>query len=182
MNKEKLTEYAQLMTEYDLVSLEIEEEGCRVKLERHPRPPKGHPGGMPPFCPPPEGRPPMNQEDFPQRGRGAYGMPPARDGFESGGYGPSESPADVKQQFSQPKASSETITSPMVGIFYQAPAENADPYVKAGDSVKVGDTLCIIEAMKLMNEITAERDGKITAVLAENGQVVEYGTPLFAIE
>ena len=74
------------------------------------------------------------------------------------------------------------VTSPMVGVFYAAPAENADPYVTVGSQVKKGDTLCIIEAMKLMNEITAERDGVIAEVCAGNGQVVEYGTALFRLE
>jgi acetyl-CoA carboxylase biotin carboxyl carrier protein len=70
----------------------------------------------------------------------------------------------------------------MVGVFYAAPAENADPFVKVGDRVKKGQTLCIVEAMKLMNEIVAERDGTITAICAENGQVVDYGCPLFRLE
>ncbi len=76
----------------------------------------------------------------------------------------------------------ELIRSPMVGVFYAAPAENAAPYVAVGDRVKQGDTLCIIEAMKLMNEITAEKDGVIAEVCAGNGQVVEYGTALFRLE
>jgi acetyl-CoA carboxylase biotin carboxyl carrier protein len=76
----------------------------------------------------------------------------------------------------------EVVRSPMVGVFYAAPAENAAPYVAVGDRVKQGDTLCIIEAMKLMNEITAEKDGIIAEVCAGNGQVVEYGTPLFLLE
>ncbi len=74
------------------------------------------------------------------------------------------------------------IRSPMVGIFYSAPSEDAKPYVSAGDSVKKGDVLCIIEAMKLMNEITAEKDGTITEICAVNGQTVEYGTVLFKIK
>lgn len=74
-----------------------------------------------------------------------------------------------------------SVTSPIVGIFYAAPAENADPYVAAGEKVKKGQTLCIVEAMKLMNEITAEEDGIITEVCAADGQVVEYGTELFRI-
>ena len=76
----------------------------------------------------------------------------------------------------------EVIRSPMVGVFYAAPAENAAPYVAVGDRVQQGDTLCIIEAMKLMNEITAEKDGVIAEVCAGNGQVVEYGTVLFRLE
>ena len=74
-----------------------------------------------------------------------------------------------------------SVTSPIVGIFYAAPAENADPYVAAGERVKKGQTLCIVEAMKLMNEIVAEEDGVIAEVCAADGQVVEYGTELFRI-
>ena len=81
-----------------------------------------------------------------------------------------------------PAGKGSCITSPMVGVFYAAPAENAAPYVKVGDSVRRGDVLCIIEAMKLMNEITAELDGVITEVCAENGQVVDFGCPLFRIK
>lgn len=73
------------------------------------------------------------------------------------------------------------VTSPMVGVFYSAAAENAEPFVKKDDVVKKGDVLCIVEAMKLMNEITAENGGIVTEILAENGQLVEFGTPLFVI-
>ena len=75
-----------------------------------------------------------------------------------------------------------SVRSPMVGVFYAAPAENAAPFVSVGDRVKKGDTLCIIEAMKLMNEITAEMDGVIAEVCIGNGQMVEYGTVLFRLE
>lgn len=75
-----------------------------------------------------------------------------------------------------------SVKSPIVGVFYSAPAENADPYVSAGDNVKKGQTLCIVEAMKLMNEITAEEDGVISEVCVTNGQIVEYGTELFRIK
>lgn len=73
------------------------------------------------------------------------------------------------------------VISPMVGVFYAAPAEDAEPFVKVGDRVKQGQTLCIVEAMKLMNEIMAEADGEIVEVCAQNGQVVDYGCPLFRI-
>ena len=73
------------------------------------------------------------------------------------------------------------VRSPMVGVFYAGPAENADPYVRVGGRVEKGQTLCVIEAMKLMNEITAEEAGVITAICATNGQVVEYGTELFRL-
>lgn len=75
-----------------------------------------------------------------------------------------------------------SVKSPVVGVFYAAPAENADPYVAIGDRVKKGQILCIIEAMKLMNEITAEDDGVIAEICVTNGQVVEFGTELFRIK
>ncbi len=73
------------------------------------------------------------------------------------------------------------ITSPMVGVFYAAPAENAEPFVKVGSKVRKGDTLCLIEAMKLMNEISAEESGTVLEIYAANGRIVEYGAPLFRI-
>jgi acetyl-CoA carboxylase biotin carboxyl carrier protein len=69
----------------------------------------------------------------------------------------------------------------MVGVYYSAPAPEKDPYVQVGSRVKKGDILCIIEAMKLMNEITADKDGEIVKICAENGQVVEFAQPLFQI-
>lgn len=75
-----------------------------------------------------------------------------------------------------------SVKSPIVGVFYAAPAENAEPYVSIGDRVKKGQTLCIVEAMKLMNEITAEEDGVISEICVTNGQVVEFGTELFKIK
>lgn len=75
-----------------------------------------------------------------------------------------------------------SVKSPIVGLFYAAPAENADPYVSLGDRVKKGQTLCIVEAMKLMNELCAECDGIIEKVCVTNGQMVEYGTELFRIK
>ena len=74
-----------------------------------------------------------------------------------------------------------SVTSPLVGVFYASPAENAAPYVSVGDRVTKGQTLCIVEAMKLMNEVTAEEDGVIAEICVVNGQVVEYGTELFRI-
>ena len=73
------------------------------------------------------------------------------------------------------------VCSPMVGVFYASAAENAAPYVRKGDHVKKGQTLCIVEAMKMLNEITAEEDGVISDVCVTNGQVVEFGTELFRL-
>jgi acetyl-CoA carboxylase biotin carboxyl carrier protein len=74
------------------------------------------------------------------------------------------------------------ITSPMVGTFYRSPSPGAKPFVDVGQDVEMGDTLCIIEAMKMLNQIEADRAGAVTAVLAENGQPVEFGQTLFIIE
>lgn len=73
------------------------------------------------------------------------------------------------------------VKSPMVGIFYAAPDPDSAPYVKKGDKVKKGDTLCLIEAMKLMNEVVAERDGEVVEVCVDNGSLVEFGQALFRI-
>jgi len=74
------------------------------------------------------------------------------------------------------------VKSPMVGTFYRSPSPGSKSFVEVGSAVKAGDTICIIEAMKLMNEIEADKDGVIKAILAENGQPVEYGEPLLVIE
>ena len=75
----------------------------------------------------------------------------------------------------------QVITSPLVGTFYAAPAEDAKPYVQVGDQVKKGQVLAIVEAMKLMNEIESDFSGEVVKILAENGMAVEYGQPLFVI-
>jgi acetyl-CoA carboxylase biotin carboxyl carrier protein len=74
------------------------------------------------------------------------------------------------------------VKSPMVGTFYRSPSPGAPPFIEIGQTVKPGDTLCIIEAMKLLNEIEAEVGGAVKEILVENGQPVEYGQPLFVIE
>jgi acetyl-CoA carboxylase biotin carboxyl carrier protein len=75
-----------------------------------------------------------------------------------------------------------TVTSPIVGTFFRAPSPEADPFVETGSKVKKGQVLCIVEAMKLMNEIESEIDGVLIKILVDNGQPVEYGEPLFLIE
>ncbi len=79
------------------------------------------------------------------------------------------------------KTTGNAVLSPLVGTFYQAPSEEAEAFVKVGDKVKKGQTLAIIEAMKLMNEIESEYEGEILEILAENAQGIEYGQPLFII-
>jgi len=82
----------------------------------------------------------------------------------------------------EPMQVGHTMKSPMVGTFYRSPSPEAKAFVEAGQAVKEGDTVCIIEAMKLMNEIEADKSGIIKAILVENGQPVEFGQPLFIIE
>ncbi len=80
-----------------------------------------------------------------------------------------------------PRATEHTVQAPMVGTYYSAPAPGAKAFVQIGDEVKVGQVLCIIEAMKMMNQIESDRAGRITSVLVQNGDPVEFGQPLFSI-
>lgn len=92
-----------------------------------------------------------------------------------------ESPAE-KSLETESDSSLHVIKSPIVGTFYRAPAPDADAYVQVGDTVSAGSVLCIIEAMKLMNEIESDVEGKIVKILVENGKPVEYNQPLFMIQ
>ena len=94
---------------------------------------------------------------------------------------PSSTPA-TQQTVTPDTSGLLTITSPIVGTFYRSPSPDADPYVEEGDYVKKGQVLCIVEAMKLMNEIESEVDGRISKILAESTKPVEYGQPLFLID
>lgn len=96
---------------------------------------------------------------------------------------PSSAPVAASAPAAAPAARdlSDAQKSPMVGTFYRAPGPNAAPFVEVGQQVKAGDTLCIIEAMKLMNEIEAEKSGTVKEILVENGTPVEFGEPLFII-
>jgi len=85
------------------------------------------------------------------------------------------------EQSAPPEAEAHVVKSPMVGTFYRSSAPDAKPFVEIGQAVKAGETVCIIEAMKLLNEIECDRDGVIKEILVENGQPVEFGQPLFAI-
>ena len=97
---------------------------------------------------------------------------------------PAAAPAAPVAELPAPPAAvvGHQVKSPMVGTFYRASAPGAKPFIEIGAQVKEGDVLCIIEAMKILNEIEADKTGTVTRVLAENGQAVEYGQPLFVIE
>jgi acetyl-CoA carboxylase biotin carboxyl carrier protein len=107
----------------------------------------------------------------------AYTLPPAPIPVAAGA--PAAAPAAEGEAAAPPEG--HVIRSPMVGTFYRSAAPGAKAFVEIGQAVKSGDTLCIIEAMKLLNEIEADQDGVVKAVLVENGQPVEYGEPLFIL-
>ena len=92
------------------------------------------------------------------------------------------SAASTAEEPAENQINGHTVDSPMVGTFYRAPSPGAKPFVEVGQSVSEGDTLCIVEAMKLLNQIEADKSGTIKAILVENGQPVEYGQPMFVIE
>ncbi len=150
MNIKELKEMINLMKEHDLVELEIEKEGERIRLKKDA-------SGM------------MSKEEISH----------AR-------YIPSPSLAGTKEEPSMKldvvDERVNIVRSPMVGTFYSASAPDQDPYVTKGQGVKEGDVLCIIEAMKLMNEIKSEFSGKIVDILVANGQPVEFDQLLFKIE
>jgi len=91
-------------------------------------------------------------------------------------------PQPAEAASAKPRANEHVVTAPMVGTFYAAPTPGAKAFVDIGDEVKVGQVLCIIEAMKMMNQIEADKAGKVTSVMAQNGDPVEFGQPLFVIE
>ena len=142
MDLEKIKQIIQLMNDENLVEVEIEEEGRRIKLRKK----EEQPGRLISFT----SQAATSQEVSPQ--------------------------SDAEEQ------GIAYIKSPMVGTFYRAPAPDAPPFVEVGDEVDVGQTVCIIEAMKLMNEIKSDVRGKVLEVLVENGSPVDYGDNLFKVK
>jgi len=112
----------------------------------------------------------LPQVTHPTGPAGAGAAPPAAEAAAGEGASP------------KPKPSEHVITAPMVGTFYASPSPGAKPFVEIGDEIKVGQVLCIIEAMKMMNQIEADRAGRVASVMARNGDPVEFGQPLFVVE
>jgi len=106
---------------------------------------------------------------------------PAAPSHPPAGAGPSPAPAPAAAAEAAPGQVGHVIKAPIVGTFYRASSPTANPFAEVGQAVKEGQTVCIIEAMKLMNEIEADASGVIKAILVENGQPVEYGQPLFLV-
>ncbi len=154
MNLKELKELIEMLKNTDISEIEIERSGTKVRLRK---------GGDVTF------HPTMPRMEYPP----AAIVAPSQTEQERPAAGPA--PAEVSTN--QIK-----VTSPIVGTFYRASSPDKPPYVEIGDVVKKGQVLCIIEAMKLMNEIESEAAGKIVQVLVENGQPVEYGQSLFVIE
>ncbi|MBI3994835.1 MAG: acetyl-CoA carboxylase biotin carboxyl carrier protein [Nitrospirae bacterium] len=152
MNLKELKELIELIQRTEIAELELEKSGVRVRIKKER-----------PLIPPP----PASEEipAVPATHAAESPQPQAQ------AVTPAVTPAGWL-----------TLTAPVVGTFYRSPAPDADPYVEVGSVVKKGQILCVIEAMKLMNEIESEWDGKVVEILVENAQPVEYGGPLFRIE
>jgi len=147
-----------------LDTLEVDQDGTRVRLSKSP------PGGGPrlPVAPSVSNAPPLPEVT------GAQGAPRAS--------GTSREGSPPVQEAEVEGAHLIQVTSPMVGTFYRAPTPDAPPYVEVGGRIGTGTVLCIIEAMKLMNELESEVEGTVAKILVENAQPVEYGQVLFLID
>jgi len=115
------------------------------------------------------------------RGTAAAGPPPPAAASYAPPPAAAATPATAAGEH-KPRNDEHTITSPMVGTFYASPSPGAKAFVEIGSEIKIGQILCIIEAMKMMNQIESDKAGRVTAMLAKNGEPVEFGQPLFIIE
>jgi acetyl-CoA carboxylase biotin carboxyl carrier protein len=158
-----------------LDELELEMGGSRLKLSKHPPQVPNAPVVAP------ASQPVFQTFAVPHTSMAPGPAPEAAKAAPSG-PGPIPESADLLLPRVSPAPGSVELKSPMVGTFYRSPAPGADPFVKIGDRVKSGQTLCIIEAMKLFNEIEAETDGVLIDILVENAQPVEYGECLMLIQ
>jgi acetyl-CoA carboxylase biotin carboxyl carrier protein len=163
---EQIKELIQLVAQNRLQGLELERSGFRLKIDGQRTAPvtvalqeAGSASVAAPFVSPPLSAP-----------AGMMASPAAA------------APAAGAEAAAGPPPGSHVLTSPIVGTFYRAPAPDADPFVEVGSRVKKGQVLCIIEAMKLMNEIESDVDGVIAEIYPQNAQAVEFGEPLFAIK
>ena len=152
-----------LISESDVNEVSIEEGDFKIKVKKKPDEVKGQ--SQPMYIPAPGGYEAQVTHSPAQQPQ-------------------SQLPSEPSSAPGAEPSSSNTVTmkSPIVGTFYASSSPDADPYVKVGDTVKKGDTLCIVEAMKIMNEIEAETSGKVVKILAEDAQPVEFDQPLFLID
>lgn len=165
MNLDDIQRLIKMVDESGLDEMTIEEGEFKLTLKKTAEPPaSAQASSMPMMMPPAYFPPPL---PAPQQAAPLPAPPPK----------PAETPAPA-----EPAKKYKEIRSPMVGTFYRAPAPDANPYVQVGDVITKGKVLCIIEAMKLMNEIESDVDGKIVKILVENGKPVEFDQVLFLIE
>jgi|SRR5579864_281716 len=161
MNQKELKELIEFLIEKDIAEFELERGDVKVKIKRAGEPTVVHSHGEPRFyAVPPAPSSPLEMA-------GAPLVPPP--------------PTSAAPAAPAPEEGLHTVKSPIVGTFYEAPSPGAPPFVKAGDMVEVGQVLCIVEAMKLLNEIESDFAGEIVKKLATNGQPIEYGQELFVI-
>jgi acetyl-CoA carboxylase biotin carboxyl carrier protein len=158
MDIRKVKKLIELLEESGIAELEISEGEESVRISRYP------PGGAP-------------TQHYMVAPPMAAAPPPAPQVAGSAPKSAASAPASAEAEIPGHK-----VVSPMVGTYYEGPSPGADPFVKVGSEVKAGDTLCIIEAMKMMNQIEADKAGRIAAILATNGEPVEYGQTLFVIQ
>ncbi len=111
-----------------------------------------------------------------------YAPPPPAPAALSPSQAATAAQAGSEAPAAKPKTNEHVITAPMVGTFYASPSPGAKAFVEIGDEIKVGQVLCIIEAMKMMNQIEADKAGKLTSIMARSGDPVEFGQPLFVVE
>ena len=159
MDLDEIKKILELMREHELAELELEQEHVKLRLRKHTGPQW------------PSGAPAMPQM--------AYAAP--LPGTTDGTVAPGGVPAPVLTAADDDDLDLAIVKSPIVGTFYRSPEPGAKSFVEIGERVKKGQVLCIIEAMKLMNEINAECDGEVVKAYVENGQAVQYGERLFAI-
>jgi len=171
LNLEELRDLAELFSSHGLTDFEFENADVRIRLSRNSGPAAGA-AIAPAAQPSPQAPAPQQQHQAPA----SASQQPAPE---------QPAPAQAPQPAAPAAAPEEElhiITSPIVGTFYRSPAPTAEPFVKVGSHVGADTVVCIIEAMKLMNEIQAEAEGTVEKIYVENGQPVEYGQPLFGLK
>lgn len=177
MDLKRVRELIKLVAESDVAELEVEEGGVKIVVRKSQPVIAFHGGGMPMF---PYGMPALG----PAMPAPAHPVAPPVDPAGSGPPLPAAAAVPAAPAVVPPAAevrAGTLVRAPIVGTFYRSAAPDSPAFVEIGDRVKVGDTLCIIEAMKLMNEIEAEISGTVTEVMLENGRPVEFDQPLFFI-
>ena len=212
MELSKIQELLQLVAESGVSEVEIEEDDFKLTIRQNspqilmqptgppaqmqyaapqPQQPTGPQAHAPPQRQPPQAQPPQQPSGAPQQSSASPGgNPQTTSEATQDGASAASAPAQDTAANGTTEADEETeaaadehvVKAPIVGTFYRAPSPDADPFVEVGDSVEEGDVLCIIEAMKLMNEIECETSGTVEEILIEDAEPVEFDQPLFVLD